>query len=198
MPGAHPLRHRDRAFPDETAGCTDGDCLAASCSTSASISRGSPASSTRSLDKLKTGNARTPAFSPSLLKMLTRSLDRRLARIRRGRRFAPASPSWRWSPMTSWSRLVRDVSKEFQKDRSPRRCARILPAIVADSRGGRATPARRRPRRRAGRRARRGQAGRQDAEPRSVHRQPDRERQARARSTRCWGAISRSARWSTS
>src|ERR1035441_7275354 len=31
---------------------------------------------TRSLDKLKTGNARTPAFSPSLLKMFTRSEQR--------------------------------------------------------------------------------------------------------------------------
>ena len=39
---------------------------------------------TRSLDKLKTGNARTPSFSPSLFKMLTRGVDARLAGVRRG------------------------------------------------------------------------------------------------------------------
>ena len=39
---------------------------------------------TRSLDKLKTGNARTPAFSPSLHKDADRGLDHRVAGIRRG------------------------------------------------------------------------------------------------------------------
>ena len=38
---------------------------------------------TRSLDKLKSGNARTPAISPSVLKMLTTGMDPGFDRLRR-------------------------------------------------------------------------------------------------------------------
>ena len=37
----------------------------------------------RSLDKLKSGNARTPAISPTVLKMLTDGVDHRLHRLQR-------------------------------------------------------------------------------------------------------------------
>ena len=68
----------------------------------------------RSLDKLKSGNARTPAISPTVLKMLTTawtigSIDFNAGQVRTG--FAILA-------LTSdeeLSRLMRDVSKEFQK-----------------------------------------------------------------------------------
>ncbi len=69
---------------------------------------------TRSLDKLKTGNARTPAFSPTLLRMLseawtTGSLDFGATQIRTGfAMLALASDD-------ELSRLLRDVSRELLK-----------------------------------------------------------------------------------
>ena len=69
---------------------------------------------TSSLDKLKTGNARTPVFSPSLVQTLSEawtigSLDFGAAQVRSG--FAilaiVASPDL--------ARLMRDVTREFQK-----------------------------------------------------------------------------------
>jgi len=69
---------------------------------------------TRSLDKLKSGNARTPALSPSVLKMLTEawnigSLDFGAAQIRTGFIVLALATS------DELIRLVRDASKEFQK-----------------------------------------------------------------------------------
>lgn len=69
---------------------------------------------TRSLDRLKTGNARTPALSPSLLKMLTEawtigSLDFGAARIRTGFLLLALATN------DELIRLMRDVSKEFTK-----------------------------------------------------------------------------------
>ncbi len=93
------------------------------------------------------------------------------------------------------SRLVFDVSKEFRKI-EPEALRKVLPAILEDSREiaaeADAMPAS------ACRLAGRRQGGRQDAEPRSVHRESHRERARRERSIRCWAAISRSARWWTS
>jgi type VI secretion system protein VasG len=68
----------------------------------------------RGLDKLKTGNARTPALSPSLLKMMTEgwtigSLDFGAAQIRTGFLVLGLATS------DELIRLMRDVSKEFQK-----------------------------------------------------------------------------------
>ncbi len=68
----------------------------------------------RGLDKLKTGNARTPALSPSLLKMLTEgwtigSLDFGATQIRTGFLVLGLATS------DELIRLMRDVSKEFQK-----------------------------------------------------------------------------------
>jgi type VI secretion system protein VasG len=68
----------------------------------------------RSLDKLKSGNARTPAISPTVLKMLTAawtvgSIDFNAGQVRTGFTvLALASDE-------ELSRLMRDVSKEFQK-----------------------------------------------------------------------------------
>ena len=69
---------------------------------------------TRSLDKLKTGNARTPAFSPSLLQMFTEawtigSLDFGANEIRTGFAILALATN------DGLIRLVRDFSKEFQK-----------------------------------------------------------------------------------
>jgi type VI secretion system protein VasG len=69
---------------------------------------------TRGLDKLKSGNARTPALSPSLLKMLTEawtvgSLDFGAAKIRTGFIVLALATS------DDLVRLMREVGKEFQK-----------------------------------------------------------------------------------
>src|SRR5712692_6175704 len=69
---------------------------------------------TRSLDKLKSGNARTPALSPSLLKMLTEawtlgSIDYGAGQIRTGFTILALATN------EELARLVREVSKEFQK-----------------------------------------------------------------------------------
>jgi len=69
---------------------------------------------TRGLDKLKSGNARTPTLSPSLLKMLTEawtlgSLDFGAAQIRTGFIVLALATS------DELIRLMREVSKEFQK-----------------------------------------------------------------------------------
>jgi type VI secretion system protein VasG len=69
---------------------------------------------TRGLDKLKTGNARTPALSPSLLKMLTEawtvgSLDFGAGQIRTGFVILALTTS------DELIRLMREVSREFQK-----------------------------------------------------------------------------------
>src|SRR5258708_10676676 len=69
---------------------------------------------TRSLDKLKSGNARTPALSPYLLKMLTEawtlgSIDYGAGQIRTGFTILALCTN------EELARLTREVSKEFQK-----------------------------------------------------------------------------------
>jgi type VI secretion system protein VasG len=69
---------------------------------------------TRSLDKLKSGNARTPALSPSLLKMFTQawtigSIDFAATRIRTGFTILALASD------EELARIVRDVSRELQK-----------------------------------------------------------------------------------
>src|SRR5271156_2178563 len=69
---------------------------------------------TRSLDKLKSGNARTPAFSPSLTDMLSDawtvgSLDFGAAQVRTGFCILAIASSG------DLSRLMREVTREFQK-----------------------------------------------------------------------------------
>ena len=68
----------------------------------------------RSLDKLKSGNARTPALSPTLLKMLTEawtigSIDFNAGQIRTGFTVLALASN------EELARLMRDVSKELQK-----------------------------------------------------------------------------------
>ena len=68
----------------------------------------------RSLDKLKSGNARTPAISPTLLKMLTTawtvgSIDFNAGQVRTGFTILALVSD------EELSRLVNDVSREFQK-----------------------------------------------------------------------------------
>src|SRR6266849_2926866 len=69
---------------------------------------------TVSLDKLKTGNARTPVFSPSLVQMLSEawtigSLDFGAAQVRSGLCVLAIAAS------ADLARLMREVSREFQK-----------------------------------------------------------------------------------
>jgi type VI secretion system protein VasG len=68
----------------------------------------------RSMDKLKSGNARTPAISPTVLKMLTTawtigSIDFNAGQVRTGFTILALASD------EDLSRLVREVSKEFQK-----------------------------------------------------------------------------------
>jgi len=68
----------------------------------------------RSLDKLKTGNARTPAISPSVVKMMTEawtigSIDYNVGQVRTGFTILALFSD------DELRRLIRDVSKEFQK-----------------------------------------------------------------------------------
>jgi type VI secretion system protein VasG len=86
----------------------------------------------RSLDKLKTGNARTPAFSPSLFRMLREawtvgSLEFGAGQVRSGTAILALVSD------DELSRLVLDFSKEFRKI-EPEALRKVLPAILADSR----------------------------------------------------------------
>src|ERR1700731_4468301 len=68
----------------------------------------------RSMDKLKSGNARTPAISPTVLKMLTTawtigSIDFNAGQVRTGFIVLALATD------EELSRLMREVSKEFQK-----------------------------------------------------------------------------------
>ena len=86
----------------------------------------------RSLDKLKTGNARTPAFSPSLFKMMREawtlgSLEFGAGQVRSGIAILALVTD------DELSRLVLGFSKEFGKI-EPEALRKILPAILADSR----------------------------------------------------------------
>jgi type VI secretion system protein VasG len=86
----------------------------------------------RSLDKLKSGNARTPAFSPSLLRMLREawtvgSLEFGAGQVRSGTAILALVSD------AELSRLVLDVSKEFRKI-EPEALRKVLPAILEDSR----------------------------------------------------------------
>ena len=68
----------------------------------------------RSMDKLKSGNARTPAISPTVLKMLTTawtigSIDFNAGSVRTGFVILALASD------EDLSRLMRDISKEFQK-----------------------------------------------------------------------------------
>lgn len=85
---------------------------------------------TRSLDKLKSGNARTPALSPSLLKMLTEawtigSVDYGAAQIRTGFIILALTT------IEDLSRVIRDVSEITKIEGEALR--KSFPAIVAVS-----------------------------------------------------------------
>ena len=85
----------------------------------------------RSLDKLKTGNARTPALSPTVLKMLTEawtlgSLEYGAGQIRSGFTILALAAN------DELSRIVRDFSKELQKI-DPADLKKNLPQVVSSS-----------------------------------------------------------------
>jgi len=68
----------------------------------------------RALDRLKSGNARTPALSPTLIKMMTEawtigSIDYGAAQVRTGFTILALATN------DDLARLMRDVSREFQK-----------------------------------------------------------------------------------
>jgi type VI secretion system protein VasG len=85
----------------------------------------------RALDKLKTGNARTPSFSPSLFTMLTEawtlgSLEFNAGQVRTGFTILALVSH------EDLSRIVREIGKELQKI-EPEALRKQLPAILADS-----------------------------------------------------------------
>jgi type VI secretion system protein VasG len=87
---------------------------------------------TRNLDNLKSGNARTPAFSPNVLKMLTEawtvgSIDFSASQIRTGFTILGLLIS------DELARLMREVSREFQKIQ-PDAFRKEFLSIVAGSR----------------------------------------------------------------
>ena len=86
----------------------------------------------RSLDNLKSGNARTPAFSPSLVRMLREawtlgSLEFGSGQVRSGAAILALVED------EELSRMVHDFSKELRKI-EPEALRKVLPAILADSR----------------------------------------------------------------
>ena len=85
----------------------------------------------RSLDKIKTGNARTPAFSPTLFRMFTEawtvgSLEFGGVQIRTGFIVLALVSD------EELSRIVREISKELQKI-EPEALRKQMPSILADS-----------------------------------------------------------------
>src|SRR5215469_1964010 len=85
----------------------------------------------RALDKLKSGNARTPAISPSLMRMLVEawtigSIDHNAAQVRTGFTILALATN------DELVRLMRDVSREFQKIQ-PDVLKKDFASIVADS-----------------------------------------------------------------
>jgi type VI secretion system protein VasG len=85
----------------------------------------------RALDKLKTGNARTPALSPTLMRMLVEawtlgSIDYNAAQIRTGFTILALATN------DELVRLMRDVSREFQKIQADS-LRKDFAAIVANS-----------------------------------------------------------------
>src|SRR5450755_346122 len=92
----------------------------------------------RSLDKLKTGNARTPAFSPSLFRMLREawtigSLEFGAGQVRSGAAILALVSD------EELSRIAFDVSKELRKI-EPEALRKVLPSILAESREYTAEP----------------------------------------------------------
>jgi type VI secretion system protein VasG len=86
---------------------------------------------TRSLEKIKRGNARGPAFSPTLLDLLTEawtigSLQYNAGQIRTGFTLLALVSN------ETFSRIAREISKELSKI-VPDELAKQLPAIMADS-----------------------------------------------------------------
>jgi type VI secretion system protein VasG len=86
---------------------------------------------TRSLDKLKSGNARTPAISPTVLKMMTQawtlgSIDYGAAQIRTGFTILALTQD------EDLARIMREVSKEFEKI-EPEALKKDFVSIVAGS-----------------------------------------------------------------
>ncbi len=105
----------------------------------------------RSMDKLKSGNARTPAISPSVLKMLTQawtvgSIDFNASEVRTGFTILALVSD------DELARITREISREFQKIQAEalrNEFAKIVAesseetvAAVADSHGASATPGR--------------------------------------------------------
>jgi type VI secretion system protein VasG len=85
----------------------------------------------RSLDKIKTGNARTPAFSPSLFRMLTEawtvgSLEFNAGQVRTAFTILALVSD------DELARIVREIGKELQKI-EPEALRKTLPAILEDS-----------------------------------------------------------------
>ena len=132
----------------------------------------------RSLDKLKSGNARTPAISPTVLKMLTTawtigSIDFNAGQVRTGFTILALISD------EELARLVNDVTREFQKinaDALRKDLAGHCCSLQRNNYGARCCC-----------RWRRAKAWRrQDAEPRPIHRRPHRQRPQRKNRPGAW------------
>ena len=141
---------------------------------------------TRSLDKLKSGNARTPALSPTLTKMLSEawligSVDYGAAQIRTGHAILALATS------DELRRLMVDVSREFDKipGETLRKDFEAIVAESAEEAAAAAAPAAEGPAPTPG-----GKTPNLDLYTHNRRSVP-----ARGSSTPCWAATSRCARW---
>ncbi len=130
---------------------------------------------TRSLDKLKSGNARTPAISPSVLKMMTAGLDARLDRFRRG-----ADPHRLHDPGAHPGRRTGAHPARGQQGVAEDR-ARGAQERFRLHRRRLARGRRHRGSRRGSGRGRAAARGREDPQSGSVHRRPHRERASKGK-----------------
>jgi type VI secretion system protein VasG len=126
---AHALRRRDRAFSHQAARL-DSDFAFVLRHYGVDRSR-LAADLARGLDKLKTGNARTPAISPSLIQMLTEawtigSVDYGAAQVRSGYAVLALIAT------DELARFAREVSREFTKI-PPDSLRKDLPSLVTQS-----------------------------------------------------------------
>ena len=166
--GSHPLRHRGGTLPDETARRHKQRRGSIFKHFEVDISRLS-GELARALDRLKSGNARTPTLSPTLIRMMTEawtigSIDYGAGQIRTGFTILALATN------DELVRLMRDVSREFQKIQ-PEALRKDFSSIVSSSSeedqtvtaacGGGCCPL-----------SRTARPERQDSQPGPVHRQP--------------------------
>ena len=148
----------------------------------------------RAMDKLKSGNARTPALSPTLIRMLLEawtigSIDYGAGQVRTGFTILALATN------DELVRLMRDVSREFQKIQADALRKDFVSIVANSSEEAQTAAAAAMLRRRAHPPLDRVPAARLPTSISSPSTSPRRQRPAR--SILFWDAISKFARWST-